>query len=172
MQRRFCGLTLAESDREKLEQIAHRGDIEAWRYKRCRALLLLGAGRSITEVRETLGCADHNVRRWVRTFQSHGVEAALCRRHGGGVEKKLSASEEQRVIALCCSTPPEGRARWTIRLLAEHAEQILDGKRVGREKVRLVLKANDLKPWREKNVVRGEARRAVRGADGRSAPPV
>ena len=56
------------------------------------------------------------------------------------------------------SPPPEGRARWTVRLLAEEAvkRKLVPG--VGRETVRILLENHDLKPWREKNVVRGPTR--------------
>src|SRR5690349_17146655 len=119
MQARFRGLTLTDSDRERLGVEVRRRDIESWRYKRCRALLLLDGGRRISDVRRALGCADHNVRRWVRTYQAEGLDAALSRHYRSTIEKCLSPSEEQRLIALCCSGPPEGRARWTVRLLSE-----------------------------------------------------
>jgi transposase len=172
MQTRFRGLSLTETDRQKLEEMSRRSNLPAWQYKRCRALLLLDDGARISHVHSKLGCADHNVRRWVRTYQSAGLDVALTREHGGGVDKKLSPTEEQRVIALACSSPPEGQARWSVRLLAEHADRVLDGKRIGRETVRLVLNANDLKPWREKNVVRAKARRGIRRAHEQSARPV
>src|SRR5579863_4860956 len=169
MQTPFRGLSLSGADRTTLEQMARRSFTPAWQYKRCRALLLLDGGDRIAHIRLKLGCAVHNVRRWVRVYQSRGLEAALSRGYGGGVDKKLSASEEQRVVALACSSPPEGQARWSVRLLAQHAESVLGGKRVGRETVRLVLRENDLKPWREKNVVRSNSRPPVRRAHERPA---
>lgn len=62
---------------------------------------------------------------------------------------------------------PEGRARWTIILIVEESIKrgIVD--EVGRETIRVLLKNHELKPWREKNVVRPTAGRALRGADGR-----
>lgn len=56
---------------------------------------------------------------------------------------------------MVCSHPPEGAARWTVRLVAEQAVQRKLVPRVGREAVRILLQSHDLKPWREKNVVRG-----------------
>ena len=61
----------------------------------------------------------------------------------------------QRIIAMVCSDPPEGQARWTVRLVAEEAVKRKLVPRVGRETIRVLLHSHDLKPWREKNVVRG-----------------
>jgi len=75
-----------------------------------------------------------------------------------GKERRLDAQQRQRIVALICSPAPEGRARWTVRLLAEEAVKRKLVPRVGRETVRILLESQDLKPWREKNVVRGRTR--------------
>jgi hypothetical protein len=67
----------------------------------------------------------------------------------------LAPSDKQRIIAMVCSAPPEGAARWTDRLVAEQAVKRKVVPRVGRETIRILLQSHDLKPWREKNVVRG-----------------
>ncbi len=64
----------------------------------------------------------------------------------------LDHSQKQRLIAMVCSSPPEGRARWTVRLVAEEAVKRKLVPRVGRETIRILLLSHDLKPWREKNV--------------------
>jgi putative transposase len=53
------------------------------------------------------------------------------------------------------SDPPEGRARWTVRLVTEQAVKRKLVPRVGRETIRILLENHDLKPWREKKVVCG-----------------
>src|ERR1035437_7022860 len=67
----------------------------------------------------------------------------------------LDQQEQQRIIAVVCSPPPEGRVRWTVRLLTEEVIKRKLVPRVGRETIRILLESHDLKPWREKNVVRG-----------------
>jgi hypothetical protein len=62
------------------------------------------------------------------------------------------------VVALACSSPPEGFACWSIRLLAEETVRRNIVPSVGRETIRMLLQSHGLKPWREKNVVRSEAR--------------
>jgi hypothetical protein len=56
---------------------------------------------------------------------------------------------------MVCSDPPEGFARWTVRLVAEEAVKRRLAPCVGRETIRILLLSHDLKPWREKNVVGG-----------------
>src|SRR5713226_4771000 len=91
-------------------------------------------------------------------YQQGGLEGALYERARPGKEARLDAQQRQRIVALVCSPPPEGRARWMVRLLAEEAvkRKLVPG--VGRETVRILLESHDLKPWREKNVVRGRTR--------------
>jgi len=67
----------------------------------------------------------------------------------------LAAQQRQCIVALACGPPPEGRARWTVRLLTEEVVKRKLVPRVGRETIRVLLESHDLKPWREKNVVRG-----------------
>ncbi len=63
---------------------------------------------------------------------------------------------------MVCSNPPEGRSRWTVRLIAEEAVKRKLVPRAGRETIRILLAGHDLKPWREKNVVCGRPNRRVR----------
>src|ERR1039458_7729739 len=84
----------------------------------------------------------------------------------------LTMQEQQRIIAVVCSPPPEGRARWTVRLLTEEVIKRKLVPRVGRETIRILLESHDLKPWREKNVVRGEVGRGVYRQDGGRAQDI
>ena len=90
-----------------------------------------------------------------RRYHEHGLQRALFERKRKGHAELLDASDKQRIIAMVCSSPPEGRARWTVRLIAEEAvkRKLVPG--VGRETIRVLLQSHDFKPWREKNVVRG-----------------
>jgi len=78
----------------------------------------------------------------------------------------LDKSQKQRIIAMVCSQPPEGFARWTVRLVAEQAVKRKLVPRVGRETVRNLLLHHDLKPWREKNVVHSGIEPGVHREDG------
>jgi hypothetical protein len=72
-----------------------------------------------------------------------------------GQRRRLDAGQSQRIIAMVCSPPPSGQARWSVRLIAQEAVKRKLAPRVGRETIRLLLRNHDLKPWREKKLVRG-----------------
>ena len=76
------------------------------------------------------------------------------------------------MVALVCGPPPDGRARWTVRLLAQEASRRGIADPVGRETIRVVLARQNLKPWREKNVVRSKDRPRVHRPDGGRASPL
>jgi len=95
------------------------------------------------------------IRKIGHRYQEAGLERALYERERPGAVSLLEDSQKQRIIAMVCSDPPEGCARWTVRLVAEEAVKRRLVPRVGRETIRVLLLHHDLKPWREKNVVRG-----------------
>jgi len=65
-----------------------------------------------------------------------------------GAERKLSGQEEALLVATACSSPPPGRARWTLELLADEIVRLTEHDSLSRETVRRRLAENDLKPWR------------------------
>jgi hypothetical protein len=88
-----------------------------------------------------------------------GLERAVFEKKRPGAGALLKDSEKQRIIAMVCADPPEGHARWTVRLVAEQAVKRRILPRVGRETIRILLLSHELKPWREKNVVRSGTQR-------------
>jgi hypothetical protein len=83
-----------------------------------------------------------------------GLDSALEERPRPGKARLLTSKQEARIIAMVCSKPPRGRARWSVRLIVEEAMRRRLVPTVGRETIRVLLKTHRLKPWREKNVVR------------------
>jgi putative transposase len=113
----------------------------------------LAQGISAPQIASRLPLTAQTVRNLCRRYRQHGLDAALYDREHPGAAALLDDSQQQRVIAMVCSDPPEGRARWTVRLVAEEAVKRRLVPRVGRETIRILLLDHDLKPWREKNVV-------------------
>lgn len=122
---------------------------------RALALLQLDAGRSAPQVARTVPFTPQAIRTIGKRYQELGLQRAIFERRRTGHAELLATSDKQRIIAMVCSQPPEGRARWTVRLVAEEAvkRKLVPG--VGRETIRILLQSHDLKPWREENVVRG-----------------
>lgn len=139
--------------RQKLAEKC-RGSTPARVAKRARILLCLHEGLTTDEVAATVGCGTATVKRVKRRFICDGWEKAIADAPRPGRPKKLVSKQERELIALACTDPPEGAHRWTVRLLAKH----FDGD-VSRMIVHRVLVEDGLKPWREKNVVRADARR-------------
>jgi hypothetical protein len=77
------------------------------------------------------------------------MEAALSEEPRPGAKRKLTGKEEALLVATTCSSPPAGRARWTLELLADAIVKLTPHESLSRETVRRRLAENDLKPWRK-----------------------
>ena len=115
----------------------------------------LSGGDSAPAIARRLRLTPKTVRDIGKRYLEGGMDRALYERARHGAKPILSATEQQRIIAMTCSAAPEGRARWTVRLIAEQAIKRKLVPKVCRETIRILLESHDLKPWREKNVVRG-----------------
>jgi Homeodomain-like domain len=83
-----------------------------------------------------------------------GLEAALNRRAPRREYRcKLDGEQEAQVVALACSSPPRGRDRWSLRLLADKLVELQVVERISYQTVRRALKKNFLKPWLRKQWV-------------------
>jgi putative transposase len=110
-------------------------------------------GQSTPAVGANLGLSAKAVWQIGKRYLDGGLERALFDASRPGKAPGLEPQQQQRIIAVVCSPPPEGRARWTVRLLTEEVIKRKLVPRVGREAIRILLESHDLKPWREKNVV-------------------
>jgi hypothetical protein len=121
---------LIEEEREGLERLIARGnDAPARQLTHARILLKADEGAlpdapgeawPDTRIADALEISRSTVRRVRERFVEEGLEAALVHRKPGRTKpKKLDGSQEAHLIALACSKPPEGRGRWSVRLLAE-----------------------------------------------------
>jgi putative transposase len=155
MSRRPLTFQIKPSDLIRIKQIL-RGGIEQVRVIfRALALRQLAQGVTAPRVAEGLPITAKAVRQIAYRYKKGGLDRALFDRQRPGAKALLDDSEKQRIVAMVCGTPPKGRARWTVRLIAEEAVKRKLVPRAGRETIRILLENHDLKPWREKNVVRG-----------------
>jgi len=88
-----------------------------------------------------------SIRKVGHRYAEGGLERALHEKERPGAATLLEESQKQRIIAMVCAAPPEGHARWTVRLVAEQAVKKRLVPRVGRETIRMLLLSQDLKPW-------------------------
>ena len=146
---------LPKRDREKLDAVLSGGVQNVRTVLRALALRHLHDGKAVSEVAANVLLTSKAVREIGRRYEDSGLEQALYDKQRPGAAALLEDSQKQRIIAMVCSDPPEGRARWTVRLVAEEAVKRRLLPRVGRETIRILLLHHDLKPWRKKNVVCG-----------------
>ena len=146
---------LPKRDREELDAVLSGGVQNVRTVLRALALRHLHDGKAVSEVAANVRLTPKAVREIGRRYEDSGLEQGLYDKQRPGAAALLEDSQKQRIIAMVCSDPPEGRARWTVRLVAEEAVKRRLLPRVGRETIRILLLHHDLKPWREKNVVRG-----------------
>jgi transposase len=147
-------LKLGERERHQISSMLTKGRESARVLRRAMILRQLDEGQTGAQVARNVGVARKTVRTIARRFEEEGLESALHEKPRPGKAPALDTGQNQRVIAMVCS-PPEGQARWSVRLIATEAVKRKLVSAVSRETIRLLLQNHDLKPWREKNVVRG-----------------
>ena len=158
MPRPALRIALSPWHRKKLRELLRRGVQPVRVVLRALVLLQLAKGVSAPRISNQVPLTAQAIRRIGHRYQQAGLDRALYDKDRPGAASLLDDSQKQRIIAMVCSDPPEGRARWTVRLVAEEAVKRKLVPRVGREAIRILLLHHDFKPWREKNVVRGRAR--------------
>jgi hypothetical protein len=166
-------LKLSARDRRELRQMKAGGEkLTARTWRRILTLEHLDSGLTVRATAAAVGGYHREVGRVCKRYLENGLAAALADNPRPGGEKKLDSVEEAAVVALVCGPPPDGHARWTIRLVTSEVMRRGIVRRVGRETIRVTLANHELKPWREKNVVRSRDRSRVRRADGGRAAPL
>jgi len=146
-----------QKDQNELARLLRGGIQQVRVVLRALALLQLAKGVSAPRIADMLPLTPQAIRKLGHRYEQGGLEAALYEKQRPGAAPVLDASQRQRIIAMVCSDPPEGRARWTVRLVAQEAVKRKLVPCVGRETIRILLLSHDLKPWREKNVGSGRS---------------
>ena len=152
MARPSLRIEVSAKDKKELQGLLCGGVQQVRVVLRALSLLQLAKGVSAPRISTTIPLTPQAIRKVGHRYQQGGLERALYDRPRPGAAEVLNDSQKQRLIAMVCSSPPEGRARWTVRLVAEEAVKRKLVPRVGRETIRVLLLSHDLKPWREKNV--------------------
>jgi putative transposase len=145
----------SKKDRKQIAGMLNKGWESARVLRRALLLRQIDQGQTARQVAAQVGVASKTVRAIARRYEEEGLESALYEKPRPGQQRRLDAGQSQRIIAMVCGPPPPGQARWSVRLIAAEAVKRKLAPKLGRETVRILLRSHDLKPWREKNVVRG-----------------
>ena len=143
-------VTLTQEERSRLEALTHGGKTAASKFIHARALLLCDAGEQgspwkVAEVAEALGGSTRTIEHLKARFVEEGIEAALERKPSAQPRKlTFDGAFDARLTALACSPAPAGRARWTVRLLAEKVVELQIAPKVSTMSVHRALKKTNL----------------------------
>jgi hypothetical protein len=142
-------VTLKVEEREQLLALIGSGSAKARTLTHARILLKGDEGWCDHDICKALNVSVPTVERVRKQFVFEGFEASLKRRRSRRVYcRKVDGEQEAHMVALACSAPPEGYARWSLRLLADRVVQMKIIDSISHETVRQVLDENELKPWR------------------------
>lgn len=139
---------LSQTERAELKALLSGGKHAARKLKRAQILLAADAGASDDDIAASVGVGGSTVYRTKQRFVLGNLEAALREEPRPGAHRKLSGKQEALLVATACSKPPQGRARWTLELLAGEMVKLTEHS-LSRETVRRRLAENHLKPWRK-----------------------
>ena len=140
---------LSQAERTELTTLLSGGKHAARKLKRAQILLAADAGAGDDDIATSVGVGGSTVYRTKQRFVLGNLRAALSEMPRPGASRKLTGKEEALLVATACSKPPQGRARWTLELLAGKLVSLTQHDSVSRETVRRRLAENDLKPWRK-----------------------
>ena len=150
-------LEVSAADKKALDCLLASGVQQVRVLLRGLAIRHLGDGSSASQAAAMVRLTPKAVRALAARYRLGGLERALYDKARPGKPRLLDTSARQRLVAMVCGAPPEGRVRWSVRLIVAEALRRKLVPRLGRESLRLMLESHDLKPWREKNVVRSRA---------------
>lgn len=133
-------IQLTDSEREELRVITRSGTNKARVITRARALLLADEGNSHSLVAETCEITEVTMSRLARRFSEGRLPKALYDAPRPGAVSKFSTDDEARITAIACSEAPDGRSRWTLRLLAAKVVELEFTDKVALGTIQAVLK--------------------------------
>ncbi len=141
---------LKDEARQRLQELVQSGTRSVRVVRRAQILLKSDEGYTDDEIAEHVGCADRTVRSVRKRCCTESLDRALYDAPRSGAPPTFTPRQQQRVVALACTDPPEGRSRWTLELLCKHAVKRGFVTSVSKSEVALWLQEHDMKPWRKK----------------------
>jgi len=153
---------LTKEEREDLSSMTKTGKYAASKILHARVLLASDEDDHINpeliktdkEVAQLLDINESTVKRVRKRLVEEGLEAALLRKeHSRRRHSKILGEEEAHLIALCCSPPPEGRSKWTLKLLSDQLVRLEVVESVSPSTIGRVLKKKRIKTMAKKRMV-------------------
>lgn len=130
---------LSKSDEEYLRVLLSKGRLRVLKQQRAQALLALHSGKTFQEVSHSLNRSYGAVRGWAKKYQTEGL-SFLDDKPRSGRPVGLSGEDRAKITAIACSEPPEGYARWSLRLLADKLVELEIVESISFKQVGIILK--------------------------------
>jgi transposase len=140
MARQAQPVTLNGNEIRSLKTILTRGTASARTLSRARILDLLHRHQQPASIAALLQVSTQTIYNVKRRYLAGSLQAALFDQPRSGRPVEIDGKQRAKITALACSTPPEGRARWTLRLLADKAVELGHCQRLSHTKARQILK--------------------------------
>jgi len=137
-------IKLKPKERKELKQITSKGTEKARKITRSRILLMAHEGKTDTHIIETLKVARNTVRQVRFRYVQEDLEAAINEQLRSGAPKKFTGRQNAKITAIACSQPPEGRSRWTLRLIADKVIELKMTDDISHQTVKRILKKTNL----------------------------
>ena len=133
-------VSLIDQERDSLQELIHKGQNPAYKVNHARILLLADMNQSggswkDQDISLALKISVAIIERVRQRFAEQGLQAALNRK-----QRRLDGEKEAHLIALTCSSPPDGQGHWTMKMLADKMVQLAHVETISPETVRLTLK--------------------------------
>jgi transposase len=145
-----ASVTLRSTDIRQIEKMLHKGKHPVRVIKRGQIMLALHRKQPAKRIAAIVRTTPRTVYNTLQAYREAGLACALHDLPRPGRKPALNQQQDARIVALACSNPPVGRARWTVRLLVVAAKKMKIVMTVGRETIRNLLENHAIKPWREK----------------------
>jgi transposase len=138
--RKLYVVNLTDEEHTTVRELVRKGTVSARKLTRAHILLHAHDGRSDQAIADALHIGRATVERVRKRFVEGNLERALNDAKRPGGKRKLDGKQEALLVATACSTPPNGRARWTMQLLADKIVTLTDLESLSDETVRRTLK--------------------------------
>jgi transposase len=143
-------INLSDEDRKVLNDLTHKGELKARKFKRAMILLKADEGFSDPQIMTSLNVSRPCVERLRKRFVEGGLDRAMNEASRPGQRRKLDGRAEAHLVATACSEAPEGHEHWTMRLLAGKLVELGIVESISHETVRLTLKKTISNPGKNK----------------------
>ena len=138
-QKSHC-IKLSEQERQSLQKIVESGKDKARKITRCRILLLADKGKTDQEISDALNVCLATIFNMRRRYCQWDLARAIGEAARSGQPPKFKGKSMAKITAIACSKPPEGHARWSLRLLADRVIELDIVETISHQSVYNILK--------------------------------